>query len=165
MSLEQFAYLAQIIGVVVVVVTLGYLAIQVRQGKELLRSQSRQALLDNDRAVLFKYLEHIDVLQKVSRPEKLSFVDQYRFAILWGCNMRNREFEWFQYRNGVLDEASWRSYQGIIRFTLGTERHRAWWNGVKSALDPGFVQMVDELIRAEPANSLMDQVMGQWEPG
>ena len=164
MTLEQFAYLAQIIGVAVVVVTLIYLSIQVRQGAELLRSQSRQALLDNDRAVLLKYLDHIDVLEKVSRPEKLSFVDQYKFAILWGCNMRNREFEWFQYRSGALDEASWKSYQQILRYTLGTERHRAWWNGVRSAFDPGFAQMVDEFVRVEPANRLMDQVMGEWEP-
>ena len=41
MALEQYAYLAEIIGFVVVVVTLIYLSVQVRQGTELLRSESR----------------------------------------------------------------------------------------------------------------------------
>ncbi len=38
MALEQYAYLAEIIGVIVVVTTLIYLSVQVRQGSALLRS-------------------------------------------------------------------------------------------------------------------------------
>ena len=43
MTLEQFAYLAEIIGVVVVIVSLIYLAQQVRQNNKQLESQSYQA--------------------------------------------------------------------------------------------------------------------------
>jgi hypothetical protein len=48
MTLEQGAYRAEILGVIVVVVTLVYLSMQVRQGTELLRSESRQAFVTND---------------------------------------------------------------------------------------------------------------------
>ena len=43
MTLEQFAYLAEIVGVIVIVVTLIYLSMQVRQGAQLLRSESSYA--------------------------------------------------------------------------------------------------------------------------
>ena len=46
--LEQIAYVAQIVGVGAVAATIIYLAIQVRQGTALLRSESRQAQLAND---------------------------------------------------------------------------------------------------------------------
>ena len=49
MTLEQLAYLAEIVGVIIVVITLLYLAVQVRQGANLLRSESRQAMLNNTR--------------------------------------------------------------------------------------------------------------------
>ncbi|KPK61740.1 MAG: hypothetical protein AMS21_09120, partial [Gemmatimonas sp. SG8_38_2] len=58
MSLEQYAYLAEIIGVVVVTVTLIYLAVQVRQGADLLRSESRQAQVANDQEGVYKFVEH-----------------------------------------------------------------------------------------------------------
>jgi len=43
MTLEQYSYLAEIIGVIVVIVTLIYMSVQIRQCAELLRSESRQA--------------------------------------------------------------------------------------------------------------------------
>ena len=43
MTLEQFAYLAEIIGVIVVIASLIYLAKQVRQNSKQLESQSYQA--------------------------------------------------------------------------------------------------------------------------
>ncbi len=49
-GIEQITNLAEIIGATVVVVTLIYLTIQLRQNYELLRSQSRQTLLFNNQA-------------------------------------------------------------------------------------------------------------------
>ena len=70
MTLEQYAYLAEVIGVIVVVVTLLYLAVQVRQGAHLMRSESRQALMNNDREVLLKYLDNMDLFEKMGGARK-----------------------------------------------------------------------------------------------
>jgi len=43
MNLEQIAHIAEIIGQIAVIVTLVYLAAQVRQGAQILWSESRQA--------------------------------------------------------------------------------------------------------------------------
>jgi hypothetical protein len=48
MELQQWAYLADIAGVVVVAVTLIYLARQVSQGNVLTRMQSRESLMNQD---------------------------------------------------------------------------------------------------------------------
>ena len=72
MTLEQYAYLAEIVGVIIVVVTLLYLALQVRQGAHLMVSGSRQALMNNDRHVLLAYLDHIDLFERMASEEKLS---------------------------------------------------------------------------------------------
>lgn len=163
MTIEQGAYLAEIIGVIVVVVTLIYVAIQVQQGARLLRSESRQSLVDNDREILLAYLDNIDLLDKLSGDEPLTRSEQWRFSVLWIVNMRNRELEWLQYRDGILDEATWHSYREILRFTLGSRRRREWWQVAKTAFGPDFVEMVDGFIGDTPPSDIMAEFFGGWE--
>ena len=108
MTLEQYAYLAEIIGVIIVVVTLVYLSLQVRQGANLMRSEARQALMNNTRGQVLAYLDNVDLFDKMADEEKLSPADQMRFSSLWILNMRNREHEWFQYKDGIQRELNHR---------------------------------------------------------
>ncbi len=66
MTLEQYASWAEIIGVIIVVVTLLYLTVQVRQGTHLMRSQSRQVLLNNTREHLLAYIDNVDLFEKLA---------------------------------------------------------------------------------------------------
>ena len=163
MTLEQYSYLAEIIGVIIVVVTLLYLSVQVRQGAHLMRSEARQALLNNDRDVLLAYLDHQDMFDRMANQEVLSASDQRRFSAMWIANMRNREHEWFQYRDGILDEKTWLTQRNVIGITLGSKRHRMWWNKIKQAYDPDFVKMVDLQIAKEPESGIWEEIMGDWD--
>ncbi len=163
MTLEQYAYLAEIIGVIIVVVTLLYLSVQVRQGARLMRSESRQALLNNQREVLSLYLDNMDLFDKLIGEEALSRTDQRRFSVLWLANMRNREHEWFQYKDGILDETTWLSYREILRITLSSKRHRTWWKKAKPVFDSDFVETVDSFIGEIPESESWEEQMGAWE--
>ncbi len=163
MNLEQYAYLAEIIGVIIVVATLLYLSVQVRQGAHLMRSESRQALMNNDRELLLAFLDNMDLFDRVASPQELSKADQRRFSCLWIINMRNREHEWFQYKDGILDEETWLSYRQILRLILVSKWHRKWWNSAKMAFDPGFVEMVDLFIGELPESEIWEEFMGAWD--
>ena len=56
MTLEQIALIAQIIGVAVVAGTLIYLALQVHQGAQQMRSEGRQAQLTYDQTGVYKFV-------------------------------------------------------------------------------------------------------------
>ena len=163
MTLEQYAYFAEIIGVIIVVVTLIYLSVQVRQGAHLMRSESRQGLINNQREVTSWYLDNMDLFDKMAGEEKLSRTDQRRFSVIWIANMRNREHEWFQYKEGILDEATWLAYREILRTTLASKRHRTWWNKAKSVFDSDFVETVDRFIGEIPESDSWEEIMGTWE--
>jgi hypothetical protein len=163
MTLEQYAYLAEIVGVIIVIVTLLYLSVQVRQGAHLMRSESRQALMNNDRDVLLAYLGHQDLFDKMARPEALSAPDQRRFSFLWIVNMRNREHEWLQYKDGILDETTWLTYRNILPLILASKRQRTWWNTIKKAFDSDFVEMVDRVIGEIPESEIWEETMGAWD--
>ena len=82
MTLERGAYLAEILGVIFVVVTLIYLSVQIRQGTELLRSESRQALVTNDITSLASGLQNADVLARYVAEDELSAEDQLRLSFI-----------------------------------------------------------------------------------
>ena len=150
MTLEQAAYVAEIVGVIVIVVTLIYLSVQVRQGAELLRSESRQAQVTNDQTGVYKFVEHPELGRFFSAPETPSFEDKTKLQFWIIGQMRAREHEWLQYESGALDEATWLSYRGVIYFLLGTERARAHWDLCSPFFNANFVEMVGKMMKDVP---------------
>ena len=152
MTLEQGANLAEIFGVIIVVITLIYLSVQVRQGTELLRSESRQALVTNDLASLAANFNNADVFAKYVSGEELSAEDQLRLSFMFTLDLRNREFEYFQYANGLLDEQAWLAYRHVVLVNHSTGLGREWWDQIgRGLVDPKFADLVDEmLVDAEP---------------
>jgi hypothetical protein len=87
-----------------------FLAIEI-QNNELLRSESRQALVANDVASLAANFANADVFAKFVSDEALSAEDQLCLSFMFALDLRNREFEYFQYTNGLLDEQTWLAYR------------------------------------------------------
>ncbi len=114
-----------------------FLAIEINQNNELLRSETRQSLIANGVASLTANLEHADVFARLGSWEALSAEDPLRLSFMYSLYMRNREFEYFQYMNGVLDEASWQFNQQVIVFNHSTELGKKWWDEIERDLvDP-----------------------------
>ena len=129
-----------------------FLAVEISQNNELLRSESRQALVANDLLSLTQGVENADVYVKLVSNEELSAEEQLRLSFIFALDMRNREFEYFQYVNGLLDEETWLAYRHVILINHSKGRGRVWWNEIgRGIVDPEFAKLVDELLmNAEP---------------
>lgn len=158
MTLEHYAYLAEIIGVIVVVVTLIYLSVQVRQGKELLRSESRQAQVANDQNGVYRFVEHPELGRLFSQSETPTFEEKVKLQFWIIGQMRAREHEWLQHRSGAMDEETWMSYRDVIYFLLGTERARDLWKMCAPFFNPDFAEVVDKMMKEVPCIDFWDQL-------
>lgn len=140
-----------------------FLAIEIQQNNVLLRSESRQALLSNDHTSLVADLEHLDVIKKLAFQEELSTDEQLRLSFVFLIDLRNREFEYAQYVNGLLDEPTWQSYRNVILINHASGRGRIWWEKVgRKIVGPDFGKMVDELlVDAEPIEMYKD--LATWD--
>jgi hypothetical protein len=129
-----------------------FLAIEIRQNNELLRSESRQALVTNDVTSLAANFENADVFAKFVSGEQMTAEDQLRLSFMFALDLRNREFEYFQYINGLLDEQTWLAYRHVIMINHSTGLGRKWWDEIgRGIVDPEFARLVDELlVDAEP---------------
>lgn len=129
-----------------------FLAIEIRQNTELLRSESRQALVTNDVASLAANFQNADVFAKLVSDSEMSAEDQLRLSFMFALDLRNREFEYFQYMNGLLDEQTWLAYRHVILINHSTGLGRTWWDEIgRDIVDPDFAKLIDELlVDAEP---------------
>lgn len=148
--LEQLTQIAEIIGTFVIVITLIYLSIQVRQGTELLRSEARQAQAAYGLDEIHLFVEHPDLGRLFSQADKPEFEEKTKLCFWIIGAMRNREHEWLQYKSGASDEETWLSYRDVIYFVLGTERARELWNLCSGYFNSAFVDMVAEMVAEVP---------------
>lgn len=158
MTLEQAALVAQIAGVVVVAATLIYLAMQVHQGAQQMRSEGRQAQLTYDQTGVYKFVDFPELGRIFSQTETPSFEEKTKLFFWMIGQMRAREYEWLQYRNGAITKESWETYCGVIYFVLGTERGRALWEVCSDYFNPEFVEMVSGMMKDVPPIDLWDRL-------
>ena len=118
MTLEELSYLAQIGGVLAVVITLVCLSVQVRQGTELLRSESRQAQFANDQNGVYMLVNHPELGRSFSQKDTPDFIAKTRLQFWLVGQMRAREHEWLQFQSGALDESTWLRWSRTCRMWI-----------------------------------------------
>ena len=145
MALEQYAYVAEIVGVIVIAVTLIYLAIQTKQNTAAVRSSVRHAVLEADRESIRMFIDYpsLNKLTNLTAEEETRLVGYFLHFTL------TREHHWQQYRDGVLDETTWTMYrQAFLHVMFCSKFGRAFWDSqVGSAIrNPDFVKHINEWL-------------------
>ena len=151
MDWTMLSAVGQILSSVGVLVTLIYLAVQTRQNTASIQASTRQAILEADQTFLFKVLDDPSLITSRYKPE-LTDEEKIRLSAYWVSFLRMRENLWFQYQNGVLDEATWQSYRRSIT-AMANARFRTWWKNyavARRAFDPKFISLVDEALASTP---------------
>lgn len=162
MNWEAIGAVGEIVGALAVVITLVYLAAQMRQNNDLLRSESRQTLVSNDITSLQAGMGLSDVFARFVSESELSTEDQLRMSFMFALDLRNREFEYFQYKNGLLDEETWLAYRHVILINHSSKLGKMWWDKVgRGIVDPKFSKLVDDLLENADPDSTYKQ-MATW---
>ena len=165
MSLEQLSNLADIVGVILVIASLMYVARQVRQNTNAIYAQSRQAVLAAAQAELFAEMENPDVITSMVKHGPVTVEEQIRLNSWLFALMRSREFAWLQYKNGVIDEVQWQTEIGAIQFFFDAQRARDWWNVIgRRPFGQEFAGFVDSVIERQPATDTTWQTVANWIP-
>ena len=146
----KWSAIAEIVSSIAILITLIYLTIQTQQNSEAILASSRNAMIANDIAVSQQILENPSIelswLKTSHTSEELSQLESWLIELV-----RTREHQWFQYRDGLLDEQIWEAYLTAVPVVLSYPITRTWWNFVKNDyFDHDFVQAMDERLREVP---------------
>jgi len=144
MNWEAIGAIGEILGAMGVIVTLIYLASQLRQNTAMMKAESRNAIHHGNQQELFTIVANPEIWKGFTGLDANN--ETIRLLIWLSASMRAREHEWFQFRSGALDESVWNSQANVIPVILALERSRAWWDAVKPIFDRSFTQEVDRIL-------------------
>lgn len=151
MNWDAISAISETIASIAVVVSLIYLAIQVKHSNKLSHSQTRTELRHMAQTEVYKLIDFPEINQSFFK-EDLSEEESIRLHNWLITALRFREFIWRQHQLGLLDPPTFRNYSIALTQILGADRNREWWDRFKpvGGFDPAFVDFVDNLLKDNP---------------
>lgn len=152
MTIQELGSIGEFVSSIVILITLIYLSLQIRQNTNAIHSQSRADIYRGAQEELWRNIEYPDITINLIDPDReMSIEEKVRLDAWLAASMRAREFAWLQYQNGSIDELQWKSECEVVRVILGSKRSRAWWKSLgRLGFSEEFVLFVEELIANEP---------------
>ena len=140
--LDAFGNIGDFVGGIGVIITLLYLAAQIRQNTKSSRTQSYQAAV----AAISEWTREVGADAESSRIfqsgsldfEALSESERVRFNLLMAALMRNLENIHFQYSNGAIDADTWVGWANRTASILAPAGAKVWGSSQEEAYAPAF---------------------------
>lgn len=160
MTLQDLGNLGEIVGSLAVVISLLYLAAQIRQNSRLLRASALEQQMAAGAAMLQTTGGSLETARVLGRGlgglDQLQGAERTQFFSLLGLAFIGFQTSWYLHAEGLSNEDMWRRQRSIIRWYLSQPGVRAWWDGFarETVMSAGFVKMVEaELLGAVPQQS------------
>ena len=147
MNLQDLANIGELVGGLGVLVTLIYLAIQIRQNTA---TQRRASRLETTRAMTEWYsLVMVDPVmvnlfgRGFQEPESLSPDERARFLWLVGAFVSRVEEIYSQYEANLINEDLWFQYRGVVLSMLENAAVKEWWEARLAPFSSDFRAVID----------------------
>jgi hypothetical protein len=153
MSWEAISAVGEIVGAAAVVISLVYLAVQVRQNTRSARAASFHAVTDSFNQ-LNSLLAHDESLARIFQVGlqglgQLDPVQRTRFEFFVLAASRIFETLFYQSRQGIGEKALWKAEEATMRSLLSNPGIREWWKSNPFRFTPEFRAYVERLIEGK----------------
>ena len=156
MNLESLAYIAEIIGSVVVILSLVYLAVQIRQNTEAQRTENYaralerlavfQSMLSTDIEVSTIFSKGLADFSNLTPQEKLRF--NWTLYEAFGAF----EFMFHAAKKESIDEEIWSRWSKAVAWYLTFPGAHTWWKARPLPFTDSFSLYVDSLLKDNPTD-------------
>lgn len=143
---EAVGAIGEVIGALGVILTLGYLARQIRQNSAVVRSATRQAISTTQAEVGFRLAENAELRSAAlqytnlesSVPEKELAGHFYLRAVL-----RTYENQYHQHVDGTFDDSIWVGYRNSMAQNFASPSIREFWQAHRSLYSSEFAAFIE----------------------
>jgi hypothetical protein len=159
MSLSDLASIGSLVSGIAVLISLIYLALQVRQAE-----RNQQASIRQGRAT-----RAVDIILAAGEPSyaealpkgtagaaNITLAEFGQFTAIYGAFLASAEDTFLQHNEGLLSEAVFASFRESWRQTLAQPGVRALWKLRRHGFEAGFVAFIDTLMLEAPAAATRD---------
>ncbi len=146
--LDDLGNIGEFLGGIGVVVTLAYLAVQIRKNTQSVRSASLHSISTSISEFMDKIAQD-SALTKLwfdglSGTVQLSEADAQRLNLLLMSLVRRWENAFHQSRAGMLESASWSGMREGLALVFSSPGAQAWWKGARALFSADFVAFAEQ---------------------
>jgi hypothetical protein len=148
MNWEAIGAVGEVTGAIAVVLTLIYLALQIRQNNRSLTGATLTAITQHQQNEL-RWSSDIgqSYLKALNSPESMTEIEQLELSEWLTAAMLARQNEYFQYKYRLLLEETWVACRKIIEYCLNSAWSRNWWDAYgRDAMSADFAEQVDDIL-------------------
>jgi hypothetical protein len=154
MTLEDLGNIGEVVGGIAVIVSLLYLAWQIRQNTEAVRASAVDSSINHSMGVrqsIFESPELTHLYHEGSRdPASLSEEELFRFRLLCHNMLLSHWNIFSQSRFADLTSETWSSQRHVVKRMLSSEGGRWFWSNYRQEFEPSFQDEVDEILGEPP---------------
>ncbi len=158
MDISYLANLAEIFGTAAIVVSLIYVAVQIRQNTRATRLSTAQNVFHDLRestAMIANDAEMAQLhLKGMVDDESLSPVERYRFYTYLNNAFRVYENAFYQNQEGALDAYVWEGVVANMLLGKDTSGYQAFWRDRKQIFSEKFQNFIDKELPAPEVDTL-----------
>ncbi len=147
MNWEAIGAIGEIVGAGAVVLSLLYLAAQIRQNSRIVRGTSVQSIAHTIQAELRWSGDYGEIFVKmIEAPESLTKVEAFKLGEWMTAAMWARQNEYVQFRQKLIGEDVWHGCRGILKNMFSIPWVRRWWaNFDRTAFTSEFIDLVSKV--------------------
>ncbi|MFK8048735.1 MAG: hypothetical protein AB8B81_09895 [Halioglobus sp.] len=146
MNLELITAVTEILSALAVLISLVYLAVQIKQNTKAMKANTEQGISDSTSSGIIG-VSHTNIPYLVVKagndPSSLSDEELSQYAFWINGSLRHWEHAYFQYKSGNFSEESWSGLYQQIAMHMGSVGVRNYWNLRKSTYREDFREIVD----------------------
>jgi len=169
LDLQTFANLGEFVGGIAVIVSLAYLALQVRQNTQSLRTEnyaralerisSMQAQLSRDGNLSRIFAKGVADASKLTPQERIQFT--------WALYEAFGAFEFMFHaaRTNTLPEEVWARWSSSVAWWLSFAGVQNWWHNRPAPFSQSFSSFVEDILRHNPTDQLASERWQQFIAG
>jgi len=136
---------SEVVGAIAVVVTLIYLAAQIKQNTQMVRSEITKDLFVTANAKLLGIASNPELRKAAAKLINIAEPELVESFVLISV-LREFELQFVLRTSNLLDPAVMDSYDSAVPVWLGSDAARQWWASNKADYNSNFVTYIDNLV-------------------
>ena len=164
MNVETINVLAQLIASIGVIISLFYLAAQVRQNTRSSRALVVDSLARSMHDLAFEMAQSDQLLKTATTLKdwkNATELERARAASFMLGYFKLFENAWFQMRQGTLERDQWEGYDAFLRSVWSEPAVKTWWTMRRMFFAPGFRKYVEDCKEAPSTPTLSELVQSE----
>ena len=147
---NNYRIIVELTSVVAIILSLMFLALEVKQSNQLAKAEIRQALNVTDMEVYKVQMEEdiiAKALYKINKNLPIDDYEEYQLNEFQKFNFRDFDNSFYQYRIGLFDENVWFAYRRIIKSLLTENYIMLMWRNSNQSFSIEFQDEVSNIIK------------------